>query len=259
MIGRRDRAPSGRSGSDVVLEAAGLTAGYGTVATIHDVNLELRSHQIVTLLGSNGAGKTTTLRTICGALVPMSGAVLLDGSATRAPVHKRARRGMAYVPEERSIFRSLSCRDNLRLGDCDIREALRIFPELEARLDAPAGLLSGGEQQMVALGRALSRHPRIIVADELSLGLAPTVVEKLLLALRAAARAGAAVLLVEQHVRQALAIADFAYVIRRGRIELSGSAGNMLERIDEIERSYLSVPTATDSTDGKVSNGSDDA
>jgi branched-chain amino acid transport system ATP-binding protein len=247
---RRRAAPSERSASDAVLAAVGLTAGYGTVATIHDINLELRPGQIVTLLGPNGAGKTTTLRTLCGGLVPLSGAVLMDGRPTRAPVHKRARQGIAYVPEERSIFRSLSCRDNLRLGDCDIKEALRIFPELEARLDAPAGLLSGGEQQMVALGRALSRRPRVIVADELSLGLAPLVVRKLLLALRAAASSGAAVLLVEQHVRQALAIADFAHVMRRGRIELSDSADSMLERIDEIERSYLSVPSIAAATNG---------
>src|ERR1700722_7337158 len=208
MIGRRGRASSGRSGSDVVLEAVGLTAGYGAVATIHDVNLELRSHQIVPLLGQNGGARPQTFRTICGGRVPMSGAVLRDGSPTRAPIHKRARRGMAYVPEERSIFRSLSCRDNLRLGDCDIKEALRIFPELEPRLDAPAGLLSGGEQQMVALGRALGRRPSIVIADELSLGLAPLAVEKLLRALRTAASSGIAVLLVEQHVRQALSIAD---------------------------------------------------
>jgi branched-chain amino acid transport system ATP-binding protein len=138
-----------------------------------------------------------------------------------------------------------------------MREALQIFPELVPRLDAPAGLLSGGEQQMVALGRALSRHPRIIVADELSLGLAPLVVEKLLLALRAAASSGAAVLLVEQHVRQALAIADFAYVMRRGRIELSGSATSMLERIDEIERSYLSTHGVAASDDGESGDSVD--
>jgi branched-chain amino acid transport system ATP-binding protein len=178
----------------------------------------------------------------------------MDGRPTRESVYRRARRGIAYVPEERSIFRSLSCRDNLRLGDCDIREALRIFPELETRLDAPAGLLSGGEQQMVALGRALSRRPRILVADELSLGLAPLVVEKLLLAVRAAADAGAAILLVEQHVRQALTIADFAHVMRRGRIELSDLAGSMLERIDEIERSYLSVPSVAAWTSGESGN-----
>lgn len=250
----RDAASSGSSASGAVLSAVGLTAGYGSIATIHDIKLELRPGQIVALLGPNGAGKTTTLRALCGALLPLSGTVLMDGRPTRESVYRRARRGIAYVPEERSIFRSLSCRDNLRLGDCDIREALRIFPELETRLDAPAGLLSGGEQQMVALGRALSRRPRILVADELSLGLAPLVVEKLLLAVRAAADAGAAILLVEQHVRQALTIADFAHVMRRGRIELSDLAGSMLERIDEIERSYLSVPSVAAWTSGESGN-----
>jgi branched-chain amino acid transport system ATP-binding protein len=168
----------------------------------------------------------------------------MDGRVTRAPLHRRAKRGIAYVPEERSVFRTLSCGDNLKLGDCDINETLAIFPELRPLLKAPGGLLSGGEQQMVALGRALSRKPRIIVADELSLGLAPLVVEKLLAALRVAAARGSAVLLVEQHIRQALAIADYAHVMRRGRIELSDTAANMLDRIGEIEQSYLSMPTA---------------
>jgi branched-chain amino acid transport system ATP-binding protein len=233
--------PTTAAADDVVLAAVGLTAGYSSVATIRDINLEVRKGQIVALLGANGAGKTTTLRTLCGGLTPLAGTVLVNGKSVGVSYYRRARAGIAYVPEERSVFRSLTCRDNLRLGDCDIRDALAIFPELESRLDAPAGLLSGGEQQMVALGRALGRHPSIVIADELSLGLAPLAVEKLLRALRTAASSGIAVLLVEQHVRQALTIADFAYVMRRGSIELSGSAHSMLQRIDEIERSYLGV------------------
>jgi branched-chain amino acid transport system ATP-binding protein len=259
MMGSRRATSSGSPVLGPVLAAVGLNVGYGSIATIHDVDLELRPGQIVALLGPNGAGKTTTLRALCGVLPPISGVVLVDGRPARASVYRRARAGVAYVAEERSIFRSLSCRDNLRLGDCDMKEALRIFPDLEARLDAPAGMLSGGEQQMVALGRALSRHPRIIVADELSLGLAPLVVEKLLRALQVAADSGAAILLVEQHVRQALAIADFAHVMRRGRIELSDSAERMLKRIDEIERSYLSVPNTAAFTNAEDSDsaGSD--
>ena len=228
----------------VLLAARALTAGYGTAATIHDINLELRAGEITALLGPNGAGKTTTLRVLAGALQPFSGDVAMYGKRITGPLHRRARRGIAYVPEERSIFRSLSCRDNLRLGDCDPDAALEIFPELTPHMDTPGGLLSGGEQQMVALGRALSRKPRIVIADELSLGLAPLIVQKLLAALHAAATDGAAVLLVEQHVRQALAVADHAHVMRRGRIELAGSAAEMLGRIQEIESSYLSSSTA---------------
>jgi branched-chain amino acid transport system ATP-binding protein len=247
MLGLRSRSAAGSAPSrdGVLLEARGLSAGYGAVPTIHDVDLELRAGQITALLGPNGAGKTTTLRALVGGLPAMSGEVLMDGHVTRAPLHRRAKRGIAYVPEERSVFRTLSCGDNLKLGDCNINETLAIFPELQPLLKSPGGLLSGGEQQMVALGRALSRKPRIIIADELSLGLAPLVVEKLLAALRVAAAGGSAVLLVEQHVRQALAIADYAHVMRRGRIELSDTAANMLERIGEIEHTYLSMPTTS--------------
>ena len=221
------------------LAASSLSAGYGAVPIIRDIDLELRAGEVVALLGPNGAGKTTTLRALAGAITPIEGSVLIDGVPTRIPMHVRAQRGMAYIPEERSVFKTLSCRDNLRLGDCDIVEALRLFPELEPRLSVSGGMLSGGEQQMVAVGRALSRRPRVIIADELSLGLAPLIVDKLLAALRAAADAGTAVLVVEQHVRHALAFADRAHVMRRGRIELTDSAANMLKRIAEIEQTYL--------------------
>jgi ABC-type branched-subunit amino acid transport system ATPase component len=225
------------------LTASSISAGYGAVAVIHDINLNLVAGEVVALLGPNGAGKSTTLRTLAGGLTPMEGTVTIDGSPTKAPLHRRARLGLAYIPEERAIFKRMSCRANLRVGRSDIIEALRIFPELEQRLEVAGGMLSGGEQQMVALSRALSRRPRVILADELSLGLAPLIVEKLLLALRAAADNGAAVLIVEQHVRQVLAFADRAHVMRRGRIELSDSASNMLNRMDELEQTYLHAST----------------
>jgi branched-chain amino acid transport system ATP-binding protein len=232
------------------LAAVGLSAGYGSVAVIHDVDLELRAGEVVALLGPNGAGKSTTLRTLAGGISPIKGAVLMDGLPTRASLHRRARLGVSYIPEERSVFKGLSCRDNLRLGDSDMDEALKIFPELRPRLAVRGGLLSGGEQQMLTLGRALSRRPRVIIADELSLGLAPLVVQKLLAALRAAADSGTAVLVVEQHVRHVLAFADHAYAMRRGRIELSDSARSMLDRIDEIEQTYLQLSTLE--TDGEA-------
>jgi branched-chain amino acid transport system ATP-binding protein len=234
------RSPAPIAGN-VPLAAAGLTSGYGLFPVIHEIDLELRAGEVVALMGPNGAGKSTTLRTLAGGLAATKGTVLLDGVPTRAPMHRRARRGIAYIPEERAVFKRLSCRSNLRLGDSDIDEALRIFPELAARLDVAGGLLSGGEQQMLVLGRALSRRPRVILADELSLGLAPLVVEKLLAALRVAADNGTAVLVVEQHVRNVLGIADRAHVMRRGRIELTDSAANMLNRIDEIEQTYFHI------------------
>jgi branched-chain amino acid transport system ATP-binding protein len=194
----------------------------------------------VALLGPNGAGKTTTLLALSGELPILEGAVLLDGVTTKAPLHKRAREGLAFVPEERSVFRRLSCRDNLRVGRAPPEVALTFFPELAERLEVKGGLLSGGEQQMLTLARALAGQPRLLLVDELSLGLAPLIVERLLAAVRHAADNGAGVILVEQHVRQALWIADYVHILRRGRIELSGPAAELRGQISEIERSYLS-------------------
>jgi branched-chain amino acid transport system ATP-binding protein len=223
-----------------VLEARGLTAGYGPQPVVHGVDLVVEPGEVVTLLGRNGAGKTTTLLALSGELPLMEGSVLLDGKPTRHPLHRRARGGLAYVTEERSVFKTMSARDNLRIGDADPDAALALFPELEKRLDVRGGLLSGGEQQMLTLARALSRKPRLLLADELSLGLAPLVVRRLLEAVRAAAdQRGTGVLLVEQHVRKALLYAERAYVMRRGRIVMSGAAADLRERIAEIEESYF--------------------
>ncbi|MDY7106852.1 MAG: ABC transporter ATP-binding protein [Actinomycetota bacterium] len=240
-LGRPGR-PDAVAATDVVLAARGITAGYGPQAVIHDIDLEVRPGEIVALLGANGAGKTTTLLTLAGEIPPLDGEVELDGTVTKAPLHRRAKHGLMFVTEERSVFMGLSTRDNLRVGHVDVDEVLGLFPELASRLDVRGGLLSGGEQQMLTLGRALARHPRVLLADELSMGLAPLVVERLLGAVRQAAdERGTAVLLVEQHVRKALRYADRAYVMRRGRIELGGTASELARRIDEIESHYLSV------------------
>ena len=223
-----------------VIAAKGLTVGYGAQAVVRDLDLEVRSGEVVALLGPNGAGKTTTLLALSGELEPMGGEVIFKGAPTRAPLHVRARNGLAFVPEERSVFKGLTTRDNIRAGRTRVENVLALFPELEKRLDIRGGLLSGGEQQMLTLGRALSRDPSVLLADELSLGLAPLIVTRLLSAVRAAADRGCAVLLVEQHVRQALRVADRAYVMRRGVIELSGTAPHLLDRIDDIEAQYLS-------------------
>jgi len=226
--------------STPVLIAEGVSAGYGATPVISDLSLEVRPGEIVTILGANGAGKTTTLLALSGELPLRSGTVTFQGVHTKQPLHRRVKLGLGYVPDERSIFRALSCRDNLRIGGSDIDAALKLFPELAKRLDVRAGLLSGGEQQMLTLGRALSRKPKVLIVDEVSLGLAPLIVAKLFDTIRRAADDGLAVLMVEQHVRQALKIADRAHVMQRGKIVLSGDAKDLLGRIGDIEGSYLS-------------------
>jgi branched-chain amino acid transport system ATP-binding protein len=225
-----------------VLEARGVSAGYGPQPVIHEVDIVVHPGEVVGLLGANGAGKTTTLLTLAGELPLLSGEVLLDGAVTSAPLFRRARQGLTFVTEEKSVFMGLSARDNLRVADIDVDKALDLFPELERRINVRAGLLSGGEQQMLTLARALSRQPRVLLADELSMGLAPIIVKRLLEAVVDAAKQdGTAVLLVEQHARKALEYSDRAYVMRRGHIELSGTSGDLLGHIGDIEDRYLAA------------------
>jgi branched-chain amino acid transport system ATP-binding protein len=236
--------------SAAVLEARGVSAGYGPQPVIHEVDLVVHPGEVVGLLGANGAGKTTTLLTLAGELPLLEGEVLLDGAATSAPLFRRARQGLTFVTEEKSVFMGMSTRDNLRVADVDVDTALDLFPELARRINVRAGLLSGGEQQMLTLARALSRQPRVLLADELSMGLAPLVVKRLLEAVVDAAKQhGTAVLLVEQHARKALEYSDRAYVMRRGHIELSGTSGALLGQIGEIEDRYLAA-VSTNQLDG---------
>ena len=223
-----------------VLEARGLASGYGDVPVLRDVELELAPGEIVALLGANGAGKTTTILTLAGELPAGDGAVLWCGERTTAPLHARSRSGLALITEERSVFMGLSVLDNLRLGRGPVDAALRHFPELEPLCARRAGLLSGGEQQMLTLARALASDPVAILADEVSLGLAPLIVKRLFAALRAYADAGGAVLLVEQQPARALAVADRAYVMRGGRIALSGTAADLRGRLGEVEQLIIS-------------------
>jgi branched-chain amino acid transport system ATP-binding protein len=242
-----DTVPIDTAQGAPVLQAVALCAGYGSQPVIHDVDLEVHPGEVVALIGANGAGKTTTLLALSGELPTLSGEVLMDGAATKAPLHKRARAGLTLVTEERSVFKGLSARDNLAVGRVSPADAMDLFPELEPRLDVRGGLLSGGEQQMLTLGRALARRPRLLLADELSMGLAPLVVKRLLEAVRTAANdRGTAVLLVEQHVRKALLYADRVYVMRRGRIELSGTAAEIRSRLAEVEQHYLSTGVAAE-------------
>jgi branched-chain amino acid transport system ATP-binding protein len=222
-----------------VLEARSLTVGYGAMPVVHDLNIVVHKGEVVALLGVNGAGKTTTVRALAGDLKPFAGEVWLKGRRVTGPAHRRAKQGMRYISEERSVFMNLSASDNLRLGRGQRERCLELFPELEPLLGRKAALLSGGEQQILTLARALSARPEMLLADELSLGLAPLVLERLLLTVRAAADGGAAVLLVEQHVRDALEVADRAYVMSHGKIVLQGDAKDLKDRIGEIEGTYL--------------------
>jgi branched-chain amino acid transport system ATP-binding protein len=222
-----------------LLETRQLSAGYLGSAVVRDLDLEVSAGEVVALLGPNGAGKTTTLLTLAGDLAPVSGQILLDGTPSTAPLHRRTVQGVGLVPEERSVFMGLTARENLRVGRADLDRVLSLFPELADKLDTRAGLLSGGEQQMLTLGRALVRDPRLLLADELSLGLAPLVVDRLLSAVREAADRGVGVLLVEQHVSKVLTVADRVYLLRRGRIELACTAAEAAARMAEIEQSYL--------------------
>jgi branched-chain amino acid transport system ATP-binding protein len=224
------------------LECRALYAGYGDVPAVRDLSLTVHEGEIVALLGVNGAGKTTTLQTVTGILPPLGGSVSVLGEPVAAGRPDRvARRGVSYVPDDRGLFHSLSGWENLRLARPDRgRKPLEHFREIEPRLHLCTGLLSGGEQQMLAIERALASTPRLLLVDELSLGLAPVVVERLLPALRQLAdERGIAILLVEQHVGLALEVADRGYILSHGQLVLEGNARWLAQRREVLIESYL--------------------
>ncbi len=239
--------------TDPILELRGLRAGYDGVAVVRDLDLAVAPGEVVVLLGANGAGKSTTLLTASGLLRPLAGEVRFDGEPVTAGRRRGvgaaaalARRGLVHVPEDRGLFADLTVAEHLRLArrrattDGDVDEALDRLPELRGLLGRRAGLLSGGEQQMLALARALVSRPRVLLVDELSLGLAPLVVARLLPVLRAFADDhGVGMLVVEQHVALALAVADRALVLQRGRVVLSGPAAEVAGRLDAVTAGYL--------------------
>jgi branched-chain amino acid transport system ATP-binding protein len=228
-----------------------LRAGYGGIPVVFGIDLEVREGEVVALLGANGAGKTTTLRAISGMIKAMAGEVTFAGETiTRRPADRIARSGMVHVPEGRGIFPSLRVDETLRLaasrsgasrGDASarIQEAYATFPRLAERKSQTAGTLSGGEQQMLTLARGLIAQPRLLLIDEMSQGLAPTVVKSLLELVSAFRERGVAVLLVEQFIGQALAIADRAYVLEKGEVTYAGSAQALAADEDFVRSSYL--------------------
>jgi branched-chain amino acid transport system ATP-binding protein len=233
-----------------VLSIENLRSGYGRIEALHGVSLEVRAGEIVALLGANGAGKTTLLRTISGVQPATAGEIRFEGQRIdRMPGHRRVTLGIAQVPEGRQLFTPLSVEDNLRLGawtrasadmGAEIAFVFAMFPMLDALRHTAAGALSGGQQQMLAIGRALMAKPRLLLLDEPSMGLAPILVDQILAVVAELKRSGMTVLLVEQNASAALAIADRGYVIETGRITVGGDAA-MLLADPRVQSGYLGV------------------
>jgi branched-chain amino acid transport system ATP-binding protein len=233
-----------------LLEVRGLTAGFGAGPVLFGVDLDVQPSQLLALIGANGAGKSTILGVISGLVPPSSGIIRFDGQdITGMPAERIVALGLIHVPQGRRLFATMSVRKNLLLGayrrklgsvDSELERVLDLFPALKSRLDQEAGTLSGGEQQMVAIGRGLMGRPKLIMIDEPSLGLAPIVVERVVDVAREINREGTAVLLVEQDVMIALEAADYAYVLENGHIALAGNAKD-LQQDPAVRKAYLGV------------------
>ncbi len=232
-----------------MLEIKDLEVCYGVIRAIKGVSFEVNQGEVIALIGANGAGKTTILHTITGLIPAEKGSILFEGKElTKTPAHKIVSMGMAHVPEGRRVFAQLSVLENLKLGaytrknKAEIVESLQMvydrFPRLEERKNQIAGTLSGGEQQMLAMGRALMSKPRIILMDEPSMGLSPLLVSEIFDIIKVISESGTTVLLVEQNAKKALSIADRAYVLETGNITLSGKASDLMND-DSVKKAYL--------------------
>ena len=232
-----------------LLEVDNLSVNYGAIQAIRGCSLRVEKGEIVTLIGGNGAGKSTTLRTISGLLIPRTGSIRFDGQAIHgSSPHKIAKNGLVHVPEGRGIFANLTVDENLMLGAfsrnnfneimADREMALNLFPRVRERLKQAAGTMSGGEQQMLAIARALLARPKLLMLDEPSLGLAPQIVQTIFQVIRQINRTGTTILLVEQNAAMALKVAHRAYVIEVGSIEMEGPAAD-LAASDEVRKAYL--------------------
>lgn len=237
------------SGNGNLLTVEDLVVSYGSIQALHGISIDVKPGEIVTLIGANGAGKSTLLRTISGIVPLQKGRILLDGEDLRkVPAHRIVELGVAHVPEGRGIFANLTVTENLKLAtwirkdksklDADYARVFKIFPRLEERRNQLAGTLSGGEQQMLAVGRALMTGGRLLLLDEPSMGLAPVLVQEIMQTIRAINAAGTTVLLVEQNARQALKIASRGYVLETGNIALAGSASELMNN-DRVKAAYL--------------------
>jgi branched-chain amino acid transport system ATP-binding protein len=234
---------------EIILKVENIVVHYGSVEALHDVSFEVPKGEIVTLIGANGAGKTTILRTISGLIKPTKGAVYHRGEKiSNLPAHMIVRRRVCHAPEGRGIFLNLSVEENLDLGaytvkdkttyNDDLDHVFQLFPRLKERRNQNAGTLSGGEQQMLAIGRALMAHPEILLLDEPSLGLAPQIIEKIFEIILMINKEGKTVLLVEQNALQALTVAHYGLVLETGRIVKQGLAADLLNS-DSIRQAYL--------------------
>jgi len=233
----------------VLLEVSGLDSHYGRIHALKSVSVGVAEGELVALVGANGAGKTTLLRTLSGVQTATSGTIKFDGvDITRMSPHQRVAEGILQVPEGRQLFGPLSVEDNLRLGafrrggnpDQDLERMYAMFPILKQKRHQPAGTLSGGQQQMVAIGRALMARPRVLLLDEPSMGLAPLLVGEIFNAVQALKRTGTTIFLVEQNAYAALAIADRGYVLETGEITLTDS-GEALLANDRVKQAYLGL------------------
>ena len=232
-----------------MLEVKDLQVFYGMIQAIKGISFEVNQGEIIALIGSNGAGKTTTLQTITGILEAKAGKITFEGNdITNMPGHKIVKMGMAHVPEGRRVFANLTVYENLKMGAFtrkdkgeiarNFERVYKSFPRLEERKNQPAGTLSGGEQQMLAMGRALMSNPRILLMDEPSMGLSPILVDEIFKIIEEVSSEGTTVLLVEQNAKKALSIADRAYVLETGNIALSGDAKELISN-EQIRKAYL--------------------
>jgi len=236
---------------DAVLQIENLESGYGEVQVLWGISLRVLPGKLTTIIGANGAGKTTTLRTIMGTVAPWKGRILMNGEdVTRLSTHAKANRGLVLVPEGRQLFPDMSVEENLEMGAYsrrarkgqkeNLERVYQTFPRLKERRKQRSSTLSGGEQQMLAMGRGLMQEPVVLMIDELSLGLAPVLAQQLFLSLKNLRKQGLTIVLVEQNVHLALALSDYTYVLAEGRVEIEGDSHDVAN-MDEVRRAYLGL------------------
>ena len=237
--------------SEAILQLEALESGYGEVQVLWGVSLAVQPHHLTTVVGANGAGKTTTLRAATGSIRPWNGRVLFEGEdVTQLTAHDKARRGLVLVPEGRQLFSDMTVEENLEMGAFsprargdykrNLERVFGFFPRLAERRHQKAGTFSGGEQQMLAVGRGLMADPKVLIIDELSLGLSPLLTQQLFATLRELKAAGLTIMLVEQNVHLALALSDYAYVLAEGKVEIEGPSHEVAQN-PNVRKAYLGM------------------